>query len=85
MPVCPTCFCTTVDDVTDLVGAEDRRERVWDSCFSADFSYLHGGAVRASTRSRYRQWATHKLDVAVEAVLEEIDVSVAFFYPHAGT
>ena len=59
--VCPTCFCTTVTDITDLAGTEDTRERVWDSCFSADFSYIHGGAVRGSTRSRYRQWATHKL------------------------
>jgi ferredoxin len=33
----------------------------WDSCFDLDFSYLHGGPVRPSTRSRYRQWLTHKL------------------------
>ena len=26
-----------------------------------DFSYVHGGSVRASSRSRYRQWMTHKL------------------------
>ena len=26
-----------------------------------DFSYVHGGSVRASPRSRYRQWMTHKL------------------------
>jgi ferredoxin len=26
-----------------------------------DFSYLHGGSVRASAKSRYRQWMTHKL------------------------
>jgi len=25
------------------------------------FSYLHGGSVRTSVKSRYRQWATHKL------------------------
>jgi formate hydrogenlyase subunit 6/NADH:ubiquinone oxidoreductase subunit I len=59
--VCPTCFCTTVEDVTDLTGQADDRHRVWDSCFSADFSYIHGGTVRESTRSRYRQWMTHKL------------------------
>jgi sulfhydrogenase subunit beta (sulfur reductase) len=59
--VCPTCFCTTVTDVTDLTGSEARRERVWDSCFTSDFSYIHGGVVRDSTRSRYRQWMTHKL------------------------
>jgi ferredoxin len=59
--VCPTCFCTTVEDVTDLTGAHAERWLRWDSCFDLDFSYLHGGPVRTSTRSRYRQWLTHKL------------------------
>jgi sulfhydrogenase subunit beta (sulfur reductase) len=59
--VCPTCFCTTVDDTTDLSGATAERVRRWDSCFTLDFSYIHGGSVRNSARSRYRQWMTHKL------------------------
>lgn len=59
--VCPTCFCTSVDDVTDLTGNVVERHRVWDSCFSMEYSRLHGGAVRTSTSSRYRQWLTHKL------------------------
>jgi ferredoxin len=59
--VCPTCFCTSVEDVTDLSGDVAGRARVWDSCFNADFSYIHGGTVRSSTKSRYRQWMTHKL------------------------
>jgi ferredoxin len=59
--VCPTCFCTSVDDVSDLTGSTNERWRVWDSCFTTDFSYLHGGSVRTSVQSRYRQWATHKL------------------------
>ena len=59
--VCPTCFCTTVEDVTDLSGSEAERWRKWDSCFTVDFSYIHGGSVRASAESRYRQWMTHKL------------------------
>jgi ferredoxin len=59
--VCPTCFCTSVSDSTDLIGDLTERTRVWDSCFGADFSHLHGGNVRDSTRSRYRQWMTHKL------------------------
>ena len=59
--VCPTCFCTTVEDVTDLTGEHAERWRNWDSCFTLDFSYLHGGSVRTSARSRYRQWMTHKL------------------------
>ncbi len=59
--VCPTCFCTSVDERTSLSGAETEHWRIWDSCFSTDFSYLHGGSVRSSPRSRYRQWMTHKL------------------------
>ncbi|GED83166.1 4Fe-4S ferredoxin [Streptomyces sp. 6-11-2] len=59
--VCPTCFCTTTEDVTDLTGDHAERWRLWDSCFDLDFSHLNGGPVRASARSRYRQWMTHKL------------------------
>jgi sulfhydrogenase subunit beta (sulfur reductase) len=64
--VCPTCFCTTVDDTSDLAGESFSRERRWDSCFTMDFSYLHGGGVRNSVASRYRQWMTHKLSTWVE-------------------
>jgi ferredoxin len=59
--VCPTCFCSTVEDTNDLTGDHAERWRRWDSCFNLDFSYLHGGSVRSSVRSRYRQWLTHKL------------------------
>ena len=59
--VCPTCFCTSVEDVTDLTGERVERVQRWDSCFTIDYSHIHGGAVRPSTRSRYRQWMTHKL------------------------
>jgi ferredoxin len=59
--VCPTCFCTTVEDVTDLKGEHAERWQKWDSCFTMDFSYLHGGSIRASSKARYRQWMTHKL------------------------
>jgi ferredoxin len=59
--VCPTCFCTTTEDVTDLTGEHAERWRHWDSCFDLDFSYLHGGSVRVSGESRYRQWMSHKL------------------------
>ncbi|HYL97998.1 MAG TPA: 4Fe-4S dicluster domain-containing protein [Blastocatellia bacterium] len=59
--VCPTCFCTTVEDVTDLDGDNAERWRNWDSCFSLDFSYIHGGSLRVSAKSRYRQWMVHKL------------------------
>jgi sulfhydrogenase subunit beta (sulfur reductase) len=59
--VCPTCFCTTVEDHSDLRGVSAERVRKWDSCFTMDFSYIHGGSVRRTARSRYRQWMTHKL------------------------
>ena len=59
--VCPTCFCTTIEDTTDVTADHAERWRLWDSCFSLNFSYIHGGSVRASGKARYRQWMTHKL------------------------
>lgn len=75
--VCPTCFCTTVEDTTGLsaalrpssgqgsgqalTGEHAERWRKWDSCFTLAFSYIHGGSVRVSAKARYRQWMTHKL------------------------
>jgi sulfhydrogenase subunit beta (sulfur reductase) len=59
--VCPTCFCSSVEDTTDLTGEHAERWRRWDSCFTMDHSYIHGGSVRSSPKSRYRQWMTHKL------------------------
>jgi ferredoxin len=59
--VCPTCFCATVEDTTDLDGAEAERRRRWDSCFTLEHSYIHGGGIRTGTAARYRQWMCHKL------------------------
>jgi ferredoxin len=59
--VCPTCFCSTVEDTSDVQNAVAERWSRWDSCFNLDFSFIHGGSLRSSTRSRYRQWLTHKL------------------------
>ncbi len=59
--VCPTCFCFTLEDHSDLRCESATRTRVWDSCFILDFSHVHGGNIRPSIRSRYRQWLTHKL------------------------
>jgi sulfhydrogenase subunit beta (sulfur reductase) len=59
--VCPTCFCATVNEVTDLAGEHTTRERVWESCFTEEHSHTPGGPVHPTTRSRYRQWLTHKL------------------------
>ncbi len=58
---CPTCFCSTVYDTSSVDGQTAERTRVWDSCFTNEFSYIHGGSVRKSGTGRYRQWMTHKL------------------------
>jgi ferredoxin len=59
--VCPTCFCTSTEDVTDLAGDHAERWMNWASCYEFDFTYIHGGTVRQSAESRYRHWITHKL------------------------
>jgi sulfhydrogenase subunit beta (sulfur reductase) len=59
--VCPTCFCSSVEDVSDLAGTTAEGWRRWDSCFTLQHSYVHGGSVRPSTRGRYRQWLVHKV------------------------
>jgi ferredoxin len=64
--VCPTCFCTTIEDVTDLTGQEAARWRKQDTCFSVGFSHVYGGSIRATAKARYRQWLTHKLAGWVE-------------------
>ncbi|MFF5213086.1 4Fe-4S dicluster domain-containing protein [Streptosporangium sp. NPDC000396] len=58
--VCPTCFCTTVEDATDLTVGTAERSEVWDSCFMLDFSKIGGSPVRGSGPACYRQWLTHK-------------------------
>lgn len=59
--VCPTCFCGAEREQPSLDGATTTHVRQWDSCYTAEHSYLHGLLVRADTRTRYRQWLTHKL------------------------
>ena len=59
--VCPTCFCTHVEDTSSLDGETAARDRVWDTCFSLRYAEMHGGNTRPTTRARYRQWLTHKL------------------------
>jgi ferredoxin len=59
--VCPTCFCWDAVDQVDILGKSTRRERVWDSCFNPNYSFVVGGNTRPNIRSRYRQWLTHKL------------------------
>ena len=64
--VCPTCFCSTIEDESDIAGEHAERWRKWDSCFTDGFSYIHGGSVRLSVKSRYRQWLTHKFAAWVD-------------------
>ena len=59
--VCPTCFCSTQEEVPDLDAQKVERWRRWDSCFNLGFTELHAASVRKSGLSRYRQWMTHKL------------------------
>ena len=59
--VCPTCFCTDMVDRIDLGGDTATRTRVWDTCFSQEYSHLGPGPHRATPMSRYRQWLSHKL------------------------
>jgi len=57
---CPTCFCTSVVERSDLDGKTSSTERQWDSCFDVAFARVAGGDFRARPRDRYRQWLTHK-------------------------
>lgn len=59
--VCPTCFCFTVEDHTELATDDSARTRTWDSCFHLDHGSIHGAQFRPTTRDRYQQWVTHKL------------------------
>ena len=59
--VCPTCFCSSFTDHTELGTHDAVREQSWVSCFELDHSLLGGRPVRATTAARYRQWLTHKL------------------------
>jgi sulfhydrogenase subunit beta (sulfur reductase) len=63
---CPTCFCQDVQDRVDVTGEVAERWRYWEVCFSVEHSYIHGGAIRSSPQSRYRQWLTHKLATWVD-------------------
>ena len=58
--VCPTCFCTSVTQTSDLTGSEGVSGRAWDSCFTLGFTRVAGGNFRPRVQDRYRQWLTHK-------------------------
>ncbi len=64
--VCPTCFCTDVTQVSDLLGTETTSNREWASCFSLDFARVAHGNFRPRVKDRYRQWLTHKFSTWVD-------------------
>ena len=57
---CPTCFCTSDVERSDMEGRRSTTERQWDTCFDSSFAKVAGGDFRARPRDRYRQWLTHK-------------------------
>jgi len=59
--VCPTCFCSTVSDSSDLAVQRAVRMRRWESCYTHQFSYMTTGPHRHTIRGRYRHWMRHKL------------------------
>jgi NAD(P)H-flavin reductase len=59
--VCPTCFCSSAHEESDLEGGESTRVRTWDSCFSEEHATIHGENFRPTIEGRYRQWLTHKV------------------------
>jgi ferredoxin len=58
--VCPTCFCNTIIDRSNLKDGSVSRVRVWESCLSKDFVYSAGGNPRQQRTARYRQFVMHK-------------------------
>jgi len=59
--VCPTCFCSTLTDSSDLAVKKATRTRHWESCFTHQFSHTTMGPQRHTIRGRYRHWMRHKL------------------------
>ncbi len=58
--VCPSCFCHSEYDEPALDLNSSEHIRQWDSCFTAQHSYIAGFTFRKETRQHYRQWLTHK-------------------------
>jgi sulfhydrogenase subunit beta (sulfur reductase) len=56
--VCPTCFCTTVEDSSDLTGAKTARSQRWDS---VDPWLRSRGGRRACPRARSIAASIHHL------------------------
>ncbi len=64
--VCPSCFCHSEHDQSALGSQTVSHLRQWDSCFNQNHSYIHGIVIRAESKTRYRQWMTHKFSSWIE-------------------
>jgi len=58
--VCPTCFCNTTKDITNLADGTVTKVRSWESCLSVDFTQNAGWNPRRERKARYRQFVMHK-------------------------
>jgi len=63
---CPTCFCTSTVEHSDMDGKLASTTRLWDSCFDSSFARVAGGDFRGRPQDRYRQWLTHKFSTWVD-------------------
>ena len=59
--VCPTCFCTTTEDTTDLTGEHAERWQTLGLLLRPGLLVPARRRRATSGASRYRQWLTHKL------------------------
>lgn len=64
--VCPTCSCSSMVDSSDLSGQHSSRLRIWESCFTHQFTYTTAGPHRTTIRARYRHRVRHKLSTWLE-------------------
>ena len=61
------CFCTGVQQTSDLDGGVATSERMWDSCMLGSFAKVAGDeSFRSRPKDRYRQWLTHKFATWVD-------------------
>lgn len=61
-PVCPTCYCFDIVDISSLDGKSGERKREWDSCQIVSFAKVAGDFnFRPGPVDRLKFWYRHKL------------------------
>ena len=58
--VCPTCFCTEIEDVIEG-GSVSARVAKWVGCRTYTYGLVAGGHFRQELYTRYRHFALHKM------------------------